>query len=509
MKRKIVFLAGIFCAALPVHAATTQEMGGIILKLDQAAGAAVGFLAKIFFADILFFIDGVSLPFTVAWLIAGAVYFTIRMGFVNVRLFRHAVEVARGRYDNPADVGEVTHFQALSAALSATVGLGNIAGVAIAVSLGGPGAMFWMIIAGLLGMSSKFTEVTLGLMYREIRHDGKVMGGAMEYLSKGLAELGKPRLGKILAVLFAVLCIGGSLGGGNAFQVGQSLNALQETSTFFRNYPYMYGLLMVFLVGVVILGGIRRIAKTAEMIVPFMCGIYILACLWIVFLHLPQVPAALGIVVKEAFTPQAAYGGFLGVLVIGFQRASFSNEAGIGSAPIAHSAAKTPYPVREGVVGLLEPFIDTVVVCSMTAIVIVVTGAYNNPAYADIIQAKQGAALTSRAFGEHLSWFPYVLSLSVVLFAYSTMISWSYYGERCWAYLFGDEASIYYKFLFLFFVFLGSVITSANVLDLSDLMILGMAFPNILGVFLLSPKVRAALDEYVTLLKAGKFPKYR
>lgn len=443
-------------------------------------------------------------PAAVLWLVLGAIYFTLRMGFINLRGFKHAIMVTAGKYDNPDDAGEVSHFQALTAALSATVGLGNIAGVAIAVSLGGPGATFWMITAGLLGMSSKFAECTLGQKYREVRPDGRVMGGAMFYLSKGLGEMGLKGLGSTLAVVFAVLCIGGSFAGGNAFQVNQSLGAVQETVPFLRDHGWVYGLIMAFLVGIVIIGGIRRIANIAEKIVPLMCGVFVFASAIILLKNASQVPEALATIVSSAFSAKALYGGMMGVLVMGFKRAAFSNEAGVGSAAIAHSAARTDYPVREGVVALLEPFIDTVIVCTMTALVIVVTGAHVNPEFETVRMAESGAALTSKAMDAEITNFRYVLSVAVILFAYSTMISWSYYGERCWAYLFGDRASMSYRILFLVFVFLGSIVSATNVLEFGDLMILGMAFPNILGVLLLSNKVRSDLNDYWGKLQSGE-----
>jgi AGCS family alanine or glycine:cation symporter len=448
-----------------------------------------------------------GMPLIVLWLAGGALFFTLRMRFINLRGFKHAVLVTAGRYDDPRAKGEVNHFQALSAALSATVGLGNIAGVAIAVATGGPGATFWMIVAGLLGMTSKLVECTLGQMYREVRPDGRIMGGAMYYLSHGLRDLGLAPLGKVLAVTFAVMCVLASFGGGNAFQVNQSLGAVRELFQlqFGVDMPgAVYGLVMAFLVGIVILGGIRRIAQTAEKIVPLMCGVYVAACLVILIKNYGAIPAAIGSIVTEAFTPQAGYGALLGVLVTGFRRAAFSNEAGIGSAAIAHSAARTDYPVREGIVALLEPFIDTVVVCTMTALVLVITGAYQNPAYADLIAGNNGAALTSRAMGAEIGWFPYVLALATVLFAYSTMISWSYYGERCWSYLFGDRSSTVYRVIFIVFVFLGGVISATSVLDVSDYMLLGMAFPNILGIVLLSGRVKRHLDDYWGKYKRGE-----
>lgn len=456
--------------------------------------------------------EGKGVPLAVLWLVIGATYFTFRMNFINLRAFKHSILLVMGKYDNPDDEGEVTHFQALTAALSATVGLGNIAGVAIAIATGGPGAMFWMMLAGLLGMTSKFAECTLAQIYRRISPDGRVMGGPMCYLSDGLKEQFPANtfmngLGKVLAVLFAVLCIGGSLAGGNAFQVKQSLGAVAETIPILKEYSWAYGLIMAFFVGIVIIGGIRSIAKTTEKIVPFMCGIYVLACLAIIVLNLGKIPASIQAIIDGAFAPDAMYGGTLGVLVLGFRRAAFSNEAGVGSAAIAHSAAKTQYPVREGIVASLGPFVDTIVICTMTALVMIITGAYNDPQYADLIKSNNGAALTSEAMDSQIPYFQYVLSVSVILFAYSTMISWSYYGERCWAFLFGDskKASLSYRILFLVFVLLGSIVSATNVLDFGDLMILGMAFPNILGVLLLSNRVKRELDAYWKRYKSGEF----
>lgn len=490
-------------------AAAEAAPGGFMATVDGAVGVVNGWIAAFFFYDVMFWDETVVLPLVVLWLVAGSVFLTFRMGFINIRAFKHAINVTRGKYSDPSDAGEVSHFQALAAALSATVGLGNIAGVAIAVSVGGPGATFWMIVAGLIGMSAKFAECTLGQKYRETRPDGRVMGGAMFYLSKGLGEMGWGKLGKVLAVMFAILCVGGSLGGGNTFQVNQSMNAVQESMPFLVAYPWAYGLVMATLVGIVIIGGIKRIAEVAEKIVPTMVGIYVAGAIFIILDNAAMIPTAFGAIFTGAFTPEAGYGGVIGVLVVGFRRAAFSNEAGAGSAAIAHSAARTPYPAREGIVALLEPFIDTVVVCTMTALVIVITGAYNDPANATIIAANQGAALTSRAFGQHITWFPYVLGVCVILFAFSTMISWSYYGERCWAYLFGDGKSRSFQVLFVTFTFLGSIISAQNVLDFGDLMILGMAFPNLVGVLMLSGKVRQDLDAYWGMYKRGEFKVYK
>ena len=481
---------------------------------NNAAGDAIdGFigtyivspLATVFFAEI----PVLKMPFVVAWLVFGAIFFTLRMAFVNFRMFGHAIALVRGLFDKPTHKGEISHFQALASALSATVGLGNIAGVAIAVGTGGPGATFWMIMAGLLGMAAKFTECTLGQHYRHVRSDGRIMGGAMYYLSEGLAEKGWPRLGMVLAVMFAVLCIGGSFGGGNAFQVKQSLTQIQVLIPALADAQWIYGLIMVVLVGVVIIGGIQRIAKVADKIVPVMCTIYVLACLYILIVEYAHIPRAFGAIFEGAFTADGIKGGVLGVIIIGFKRAAFSNEAGIGSAAIAHSAAKAEYPVQEGIVALLEPFIDTVVICTMTALVIVITEAYSNPDYAIFIEKNQGAALTSHAMSHVISWFPYILSIAVFMFAYSTMISWSYYGERCWTWLFGDGSSMAYRLLFLLAAFGGSIINATNVLEFSDLMVLGMAFPNILGLLFLSGNVKKWLDDYSGKLASGEVRRQR
>lgn len=452
---------------------------------------------------------GASVPFVVVWLLAGGVYLTLRMGFINIRGFGHALRLVKGDYDDPNEPGEVSHFQALAAALSATVGLGNIAGVSIAIGTGGPGASFWIMIVGLLGMSAKFSECSLGQLYRVQDEDGHVLGGPMRYLRYGLAERGMGGLGRGLAVAFMILCIGGSLGGGNSFQVGQSLEAIRGDVPLLQTYPWIYGLVMAVLVGVVIVGGIKSIGAVAGKIVPFMCAAYVLSALYILALHISAIPAAFVTIVSEAFSIEAGFGGFLGILVIGVTRGAFSNEAGVGSAAIAHSAAKTDEPISEGIVALLEPFVDTVVVCTITALVVIVTGAYNAPEMAGAIADNEGAKLTVYAFsqGGH-EWFRYVLYAAVVMFAFSTCISWSYYGERCWAELFGAHTSVIYKLLFLTFTFLGSVVTRGNILAFSDLMILGMSIPNLLGVFILSGLVRRRLSDYWGRLECGEIVPY-
>lgn len=460
--------------------------------VDAWAGHANGLLEPLLFASV----GGV--PFIVLWLITGAVVCTLWMRFVNVRAFRHAIECVRGRYDRPDEPGEVTHRQALASALSGTVGLGNIAGVAIAVSAGGPGATFWMVVAGLLGMTLKFTECTLGQMYRRIDAAGRVSGGPMHYLADGLAELGHRRLGRVLAGAFLVLCVGNSLGGGNLFQVSQSLSAVEQSVPGLREARWVYGLALAGLVAAVVLGGIRRIARATERIVPLMCAAYLVLVIGVLLVHATELPAALATIVSGAFSPSAAYGGFLGVLVQGIRRATFSNEAGIGSAAIAHAAARTNEPVREGIVALLEPFVDTVVVCTMTALAIVITGAHADPdpAFAAARAADQGARLTSLALGAELAFAPHLLSGIVVLFALSTILTWSYYGERCVCRLVGERGAVPYRLLAVAVTLLGSLVTAGNAKDLSDTLLLSMSVPNLIGLYLLAPRVRRALDDY-------------
>ena len=464
-------------------------------------------IEAVLFWDLAFWDNGapgeIELPCVVIWMILGAVYCTLRFRFVNLRSFRHGLDCVRGVYARADDPGEISHFQALSAALSATVGLGNIAGVAAAVGLGGPGAVLWMALGGFLGMSSKFAECALGQSYRVVRSDGRVSGGPMHYLRDGLRGLGRPGLGRFLALAFAVMCIGGSLGGGNMFQSNQAYAQLASVLPAFGSGAgsLVFGLLMAALVGTVIVGGIRRIGEVAAVLVPLMCGVYLLCGALILIFHAADVPAALGVIWQRAFTLEAGTGGFVGVLIQGFRRAAFSSEAGVGSAAIAHSAASTPEPVREGLVALLEPFIDTIVVCVMTGLVIVVTGAYDHP------EAGEKIRMTSWAFAQVFPWFPILLSVTAILFAFSTMVSWSYYGEQCWADLFGVRSIRVYQILFLAFVVLGAVLTPDSVLEFGDLMILGMAFPNLLGVVLLSGQLKRDLDDYQRRLASGEFPR--
>lgn len=441
-----------------------------------------------------------GIPFIVLWLIAGGIFFTLRMKFINIRGFKHAIDVVRGKFDDAEDEGDVSHFQALAAALSGTVGIGNIAGVAIAIRMGGPGAAFWMTVAGFFGMSSKFAECTLGQKFRIIKPDGTVGGGPMYYLSRGLSSIGMNRLGKGLGVLYAISCAIATMGAGNMFQANQAYAAVANVLPFFENFAWLFGLILVAIVGLVIIGGIERIGSVAGILVPVMAVIYTIACLWVILVKFTSIPAALGTIVTSAFNPQAVAGGAIGAIIIGFQRAVFSNEAGIGSAAIAHSAARTDEPVREGIVALLEPFIDTMFICNMTAIVIVLTGVYADPNSLDL----DGAQLSAASFATVIGWFPLIIAVAGFLFAISTMISWSYYGQLAWAYLFGDRTVNIYKVLFLLCGFIGTIINLDLVLEFSDIVLLAMSLPNLLGCFLLSGIIARELNSYMTRLQSGE-----
>lgn len=465
-------------------------------KINDAVTPLIEWIFSIIFFEP-FEIAGQGVPFILVWLAGTGIFLTVHFKFINFRSFRLAFRTVSGKYSKSDDPGEITHFQALTAALSATVGLGNIAGVAIAISKGGPGAAFWMVMIGLLGMTTKFAECTLGVRYRDIDENGKVHGGPMKYLTKGLAERGLGPLGKVLGISFAVLCIGASLGGGNMFQVNQACAQFIQISggseSILADYRWVYGVVVAILVGVVIIGGIRRIANVTSRLVPLMCITYLLGAVAVLATHIADIPGAIGLIVSQAFTPDAYVGGLIGALLVGIQRGTFSNEAGIGSAPIAHAAVKTSKPASEGIVALLEPFIDTVVVCSMTALVIVVTGNYG-----ESLSGENGIQVTSNAFASVIEWFPFVLFVAVTLFAFSTLLSWSYYGQQAWATIFGHSkpADLSYKILFCACIIIGAAMSLGAVTDFSDGMLLGMCFPNLIGVYLLLPIVKQELISF-------------
>ena len=490
-----------------------QEKG-----LDQRIDEAFKPISD-FFHDVVFFQVG-GYPFVIFLLVGSALFFTFYFGFPNIKYFWTSINVVRGKYDeveksdSGSNDGEVSHFQALATAVSGTVGNGNIAGVALAIALGGPGATFWMIICGLLGMSTKFVECTLGVHYRDVDEDGVVYGGPMYYISKGLKSKGFVTLGKVAAVLFAIFCIGGSFGGGNAAQSNQATIVSKDLFGYDSTFAgAMIGVILAFFVGIIIIGGIKRIASVTEKIVPFMALLYILACIYILGINFSFIDDAIGLIIKEAFNPTAmGVGGFIGVLMVGFKRAAFSNEAGAGSASIAHSAVKTKYSASEGLVSLLEPFIDTVVICTMTALVIIIfnsTGAfvYGGDGMGGVMidgVMYEGAGITSKAFAEYIPYSGVFLTIAVVLFAVSTMISWSYYGLQSWKYLFGrgKVADMTYKVLFLIFVVIGSAASMKSIWDFSDAMIFAMVFPNMIGLFFLFPIVKEQLNKYLEAIKS-------
>ena len=506
--------------------------------LDDRINEAFTPIADWWGAVVLHNFPGTSIPTIIFLLVGGAMFFTIYFGFINLRRFPLAINVVRGKFDHvdhhdvnqkakvnvvDGDVvdtikdeskdGEVSHFQALATAVSGTVGNGNIAGVALAIAIGGPGATFWMILCGLIGMSTKFVECTLGVKYRDVGEDGTVYGGPMYYLTKGLRERGFARLGRFLAVVFALLCIGASFGGGNAAQSNQA--AMQLVSSFGMeggSARTIIGILMMIFVGIIIIGGIKRIASVTEKIVPFMALLYVGACLYIILSNFSFVDDAFAMIFTQAFNPQAGLGGLLGVLITGFRRAAFSNEAGAGSASIAHSAVKTKYAASEGLVALLEPFIDTVVICTMTALVIIIFngdqtifnyGGENGIVMIDGV-AAEGAAITAAAFANYISLSGPFLTIAVVLFAISTMISWSYYGLQSWMFVFGkSKISDYtYKILFLLFIVIGAAGDMSAVWTFSDAMILALVFPNMIGLFFLYPRVKEELQKYLKAVRA-------
>jgi AGCS family alanine or glycine:cation symporter len=511
--RLFIAISALFAIATP---AAAQDAA---MSLDARVNAAFASFTGPFVSFIFAPIPGTSFPWIVMWLVIGASIFTVYFAFVQFRYFGHAIALVKGDYSDPEDAGEVSHFQALATALSGTVGLGNIAGVAVAVGIGGPGATFWMILAGILGMASKFTECTLGVKYRNEYPDGTVSGGPMYYISKGFDELGLPG-GKILAVLFSVFCILGALGGGNMFQANQAHAQITQITGDFPGW--ITGLVFAGVVFAVIVGGIKSIAKVTEKVVPFMGILYVGAAAAVLIDNYDQIGWAFGQIFAGAFTGLGVAGGFVGALIQGFKRAAFSNEAGVGSAAIAHSAVKTKEPITEGFVSLLEPLIDTVVICTMTALVITISGQLIwdaelgnyvlNEAGTAIatVDGNSGVALTSAAFASGISWFPYVLAIAVILFAFSTMISWSYYGLKAWTYLFGESkaSELTFKIIFCIFIVIGAAASLGPVIDFSDAAIFAMAVVNITALYFLMKIVRKELNSYASRLKSGEIKKH-
>ncbi|MGR3761859.1 alanine/glycine:cation symporter family protein [Roseobacteraceae bacterium NS-SX3] len=496
-------------ASAPAAAQSIDE------RVNELFASSTGWFVSLIFSPF----PGTDFPWIVGWLVVAATIFTVYFGLIQFRAFPHSIALVKGDYADPNDAGEVSHFQALATALSGTVGLGNIAGVAVAVGIGGPGATFWMILAGLMGMASKFTECTLGVKYRNEFADGHVSGGPMYYLTKGFEERGLPA-GKVLAVMFSIFCILGALGGGNMFQANQ---AHAQLTNVVGDYPgWITGLAFAFVVFIVIVGGIKSIARVTEKVVPFMGVLYVATALVIIGMNADKIGWAFGQIFDGAFTGLGVAGGMVGALIQGFKRAAFSNEAGVGSAAIAHSAVRTKEPITEGFVSLLEPFIDTVVICTMTALVIIITGqlvtdpetglylVQEGGTALQTVDGKSGVALTSAAFSSAFGWFRYVLALAVILFAFSTMISWSYYGLKAWTFLFGegDTKELVFKLIFCAFVVIGAAANLGPVIDFSDAAIFAMAVVNIIGLYFLMPVVKAELNSYMSRLKTGEIKKY-
>ena len=515
MNKLFTYMMAVFASLLPSLAAA-QEAVGVDERINQIFADYTGWYVSFIFAPL----PGTDFSWIALWLVVGAVVFTVYFGAIQIKGFWHSIQLVRGDYSDPDDAGEVSHFQALATALSGTVGLGNIAGVAVAVSIGGPGATFWMVVAGLFGMATKFTECTLGVKYRNEFPDGHVSGGPMYYIVKGFAERGLP-LGGFMAVLFSIFTILGALGGGNMFQANQ---AHAQLAGVLGDYPgWITGVILAGVTFAVIAGGLKSIARVTEKIVPFMGVFYVLVSILILIINWDMIGWAFGQIFMGAFTGLGVVGGFTGALIQGFRRAAFSNEAGIGSAAIAHSAVRTKEPVTEGYVALLEPFIDTVVICTMTALVIVISGVLNQDpetglyiwnAEAGRIATEgevSGVALTSAAYARAFSWFPVLLMIAVVLFAFSTMISWSYYGLKAWTYLFGEGAmkELVFKIIFCVFIVIGAAASLGPVIDFSDAMLFSMAIVNIIALYFLMPIVKRELNSYVTRLRSGEIVKHK
>ncbi|MDB9787272.1 alanine:cation symporter family protein [Bacteriovoracaceae bacterium] len=485
---------GVLLMGFLVNVSAWGNEGSFMDSVDGFFGLIVKYFAPLLFWTVPI----IQLPFILTVMVFGGIFFTFRYGFVNVRFFGHSINIIRGKYDDPNDAGHISHFQALTSALSATVGLGNIAGVAVAIGAGGPGAVFWMWIVAFFGMSMKFSSCTMAQLYRRVDKDGHVLGGPMVYLQEGFKEINKPLLGKIFAYFFAFTCIFASFGGGNMFQANQTFELLSGQFPVLKDYPLVVGVVLAIFAGIVLIGGITRIGKVTGKMVPLMCAFYCATCLTIIFSNYEKIPEMFLSIVNSAFAPGAMYGGFIGVLIQGVKRASFSNEAGLGSAAMAHAAAKTKEPVREGIVAMIGPFIDTHLVCTMTALTILITGVHLDPAL-----AGKGALMTAAAFGTLGSMMPMALTIATAIFAYSTIISWSYYGECATEFVFGRKAIKYYRMVYVLVICIGPIVSLGNVIDFADLLLLSMAFPNIIGMMILSGTVKGKIEDYARRKKIG------
>ncbi len=499
----LVRLMAALAALLTTFSAHAQAEPGLDERINAAFTPVADSISRVIFYSVP--IDGTAFPLIVGWLIFAGFVFTLYFRFINIRGFGHAFRLLRGDYDDKQNPGEVSYFQGLSSAVSGTVGLGNIAGVAVAITLGGPGATFWMILAGLLGMSTKFVECTLGLKYRLEKADGTISGGPMYYLSRGLKEH-YPRLntlGWVLAIIFAVCTMLGAIGAGAMFQANQAYSQMVGVTGgaagFLGDKGWLFGLVYAVLAGVVVIGGISRIGQVTEKLVPTMATLYILAALVVLAAHVTDIPAAIMTIIDGAFTAEGVAGGVVGALIQGFRRAAFSNEAGLGSSAIAHSTIKTREPVSAGIVALFEPFVDTVIICTMTALVIVITGAYVGG------QGVEGVQLTSAAFASVLPWFPYVLAFLVLMFAFSTTITWGYYGAKAASFLARESKAVLYGFkvFYLAMVVVGCTMQLGSIVDLADGLLFIMAIPNLIGLYLLAPVVKRELDGYFERVRNG------
>ena len=455
---------------------------------EQIFTMVVGWLSAVLFYDIGGF------PFIVLWLVVAACFFTLYLKGVNFRLFKHALQVVSGKFDKHGDTGEVSHLQALFSALSATVGLGSIAGISVGVAIGGPGAIFWVVVAGLLGMATKFAEVTLSMCYRKVDANGKIYGGPFQYIEGGMRDIGLSKAGRVVAIVFAMFCLGGAMGGGNMFQSNQAVKIMTDTFAPLKDFGWAVSLAFTALVSFALLGSIKRIAKVADVVVPLKGILYLIFAAVVVAVNIDQLPHALSLIFNEAFTGDAAKGGFIGMIAIAFKRGSFANEAGLGSAPIAHATARTEEPVREAAVALIEPLFAALIGL-LTGLVVIISGAYVGAPNED------GVLIASRAFASVSSWFPIMLAINVLVFAYSTAIGWSYYGEIAWSYLFGRKAIKLYQLLFCTATFFGGIMHFGIVLDFSDLLVLGMSLPNIVVLYLLRGRIKQEMKSYIVRYK--------